>query len=90
MRLNKSLEEVNSKCVMLMDLGFEINHRDCDLSFATHKHNLHGFDFSSTSPEIRDILYAAISHAYTLGFEKGKEDIQQRLKDLLGLEEYNK
>ena len=87
MRLNKNIEELNKKCELLMSLGFEIQHRDCDVSFEARPVDLHGFDFSATAPDVQSILYTALVHAYNLGLEQGKTQVQQDIKAALGIGE---
>lgn len=87
MRLNKNVEELNKKCELLMSLGFEIQHRDCDLSFHTLNADFEGFDFSATAPDVQSILYTALIHVYNLGLEKGKAQVQHDIKQALGIEE---
>lgn len=85
--IRKNTEEMNKKCELLMSLGFEIQHRDCDVSFDTHRVTFHGFDFSATAPDVQSILYTALVHAFNLGLEKGKVQVQDDIKQALGLNE---
>lgn len=62
MRLNKNAEELNKKCELLMELGFEIQHRDCDVSFDTQNVDFKEFDFSATAPDVQSIIYTALNH----------------------------
>lgn len=87
MRLNRNSEELNKKCELLMSLGFEIQHRDCDLTYETAGVDFEGFDFSATAPDVKSILYTALVHVYNLGLEKGKAQVQQDIKQALGIEE---
>lgn len=87
MRLNKNAEELNKKCELLMSLGFDIQHRDCDLTYETAGVDLQGFDFSATAPDVKSILYTALVHAYSLGVVVGKAQVQQDIKQALGIEE---
>lgn len=86
MRINKNTEELNKKCELLTSLGFEIQHRDCDVSFETLFVNFEGFDFSATAPDVQSVIYTALVHVYNLGLEKGKAIVQQDIKQALGIE----
>jgi len=87
MYINKNVEELNKKCELLMSLGFEINHRDCDVSFETLNVDFNGFDFSGTAPDVQSILYTALKHVYTLGIEQGKSIVQKQMREALGFDE---
>jgi hypothetical protein len=87
MRLNKNNEELNKKCELLMSLGFEIQHRDCDVSFETLNVDFVGFDFSATAPDVQSIIYTALNHVYNLGLQQGKSIVQQDIKVVLGIGE---
>lgn len=87
MRINKNVEELNKKCELLMSLGFEIQHRDCDVSFETLNVDFKGFDFSATAPDTQSIIYTALNHVYNLGLQQGKSTVQHDIKAALGLEE---
>ncbi len=85
MRRNENIEELNKKCELLTSLGFEVWHRDCDLSFHTLNVDFEGFDFSATAPDVQSILYTALVHVYNLGLEGGKAQVQHDIKQALGL-----
>lgn len=67
LRRNQNIQELNAKCEMLEELGFTINHRDCDVSFETINTRFEGFDFSATARSVEAIMYTALHHVYKLG-----------------------
>lgn len=87
LRRNQNIEELNKKCELLEQMGFTINHRDCDVSFETINTRFEDFDFSAVAPHIPAILYTALHHVYKLGVQKGREMNQQALRNALGIEE---
>jgi len=87
MRRNRNAEELNKKCELITSLGFEVWHNDSDSSFHTLNVDFEGFDFSATAPDVQSILYTALVHVYNLGLEKGKAQVQQDIKQALGIEE---
>jgi len=84
--IRRNVEELNKKCELLISLGFEIQHRDCDVSFETHSIDFKEFDFSATAPDVQSIIYTALLHVYNLGLVKGKEIVQHDIKAALGIE----
>lgn len=87
LRRNQNIQELNKKCDLLEDLGFTINHLDCDVSFETVNTRFEEFDFSATAPDVQSIIYTALHHVYRLGIEAGKNRVQREIKQALGLEE---
>jgi hypothetical protein len=87
LRRNQNIDDLNKKCELLEDLGFTINHRDCDVSFETIKYEWKDFDFSAVAPDVNSILYSALNHVYKLGVAQGRELNQRKLREALGMEE---
>lgn len=87
MRRNQNIEELNKKCNLLEELGFTINHRDCDVEFETINTRFEDFDFSATAPDVNSIIYTALHHVYKLGVDQGKSMVQRDIRQALGLEE---
>jgi hypothetical protein len=85
--INRNWEELNKKCELLEDIGFTINHQDCDVSFETANKRFEGFDFSATASDVQSIMYTALCHVYKLGVEQGKTMVQRDMRKALGLEE---
>lgn len=86
MRLKRNVEELNKKCELLIDLGFQIQHQDYDVSFDTLGVDFEGFDFSATAPDVQSVLYTALTHVYNLGLEQGKNQVQHDIRNALGIE----
>lgn len=87
MHTNKSFEELNKKCLLLEKLGFTIEHRDCDVSYHTVGGQYKGFDFSATDSDVVCIIYTALKHVYSLGLEEGQRNVQQKMREALGIDE---
>lgn len=87
LRRNQNIDELNKKCELLEELGFTLNHRDCDVSFETINTRFEDFDFSATAPDVRSIIYTALHHVYKLGAAQGKSINQLKMREALGMEE---
>lgn len=87
MNMNKSFEELNKKCKLLEELGFTINHQDCDVSFETVNAEFDDFNFSATASDTPSIIYTALKHVYAQGLEDGMRNARQQMREALGLEE---
>lgn len=75
----RNYEEINKKCELLESLGFEIEHEDSRVSF-----NGHLFDFSAIACDEASILKTALNIMFEHGREKGKQEIREGFKALMG------
>lgn len=87
LRRNQNIDDLNKKCLLLEELGFTINHRDCDVSFETINTRFDDFDFSATAPDVRSIIYTALNYVYKLGVAQGTAINQLKMREALGMEE---
>jgi hypothetical protein len=76
--MRRNYEEINKKCELLQNLGFEIEHQDSRVSF-----NGHLFDFSAIACDEASILKTALIVMFEHGREQGKEEIRDGMKKLL-------
>lgn len=83
----RSVEEIHEKVLFLQSLGFSPWHNDSDVSFETSSQEFEGFDFSGTANDAQSIIYTALKHVYTLGLEEGQRNVQQKMREALGIEE---
>ena len=79
-RYMKDSEEIARRCRYLESLGFKINHIDEAVEM-----NGHIYDFSATKMEPVAIISTVINETYKYGVENGKTELQESLKDLLGI-----
>lgn len=71
-------EQLDKKCNLLMDLGFEINHSDSNVEMLGVQ-----FDFSATACTPEAILYTALKTMYAEGRKAGTATIRNQLKALI-------
>jgi hypothetical protein len=70
---------LNEKAEFLESMGFDICHGVSDV-----EHSGFHFDFSATRMEPEAIIYTVIKQVYADGQKFGKEDLQLKLRGLLG------
>lgn len=80
MKPKRDPELINAKCVLLMQLGFDIAHNDSSVY-------MHGveFDFSATEGDFKSIMYEALRQMREAAHKEGIQYIRDDLKSLLGL-----
>lgn len=71
-------EELDKKCMLLMDLGFEINNGDSSVGMLGVD-----FDFSTTACTPEAILYTALTQMYGEGRKAGIATIRNQMKALI-------
>lgn len=77
-RLIDRQEQLDKKCKLLMDLGFEINHGDSSVGMLGVD-----FDFSATACTPEAILYTALKTMYAEGRKAGVATIRNQMKALI-------
>lgn len=80
MRGRRNPKDINKKCLLLMELGFDIHHEDSRVEY-----NGVFFDFSATACDSVSILKVAMEGMYNAGLSNGRAEIQDSLKKLLGI-----
>lgn len=80
MRGRRNIENINKKCSLLMELGFDIHHEDSRVEY-----NGVFFDFSEVSCDPASILKIALNIMFEHGLEQGRKEIQDSIKALLKL-----
>lgn len=81
-RTEQQIKDLNEKCLLLMSLGFEVEHEDTKVSF-----NGVVMDFSRTPANVKDIIEIALVSMFKDGVRDGKNRIRHSLKVLLTVEE---
>lgn len=78
----RRIEDVNAKCKLLMEMGFEIEHADSRVSFKGFT-----FDFSATACDVKSIMYTALVAMHDQAFKQGKDYLREQFKSLMLPEE---
>lgn len=78
----RRIEDINAKCKLLMEMGFEIEHSDSCVSFKGFT-----FDFSATACDVKSIMYTALVTMHDQAFKQGKNYLRGQFKSLMLPEE---
>ena len=81
MKVRRDRNEINKRCELLESLGFTIIHEDSRVCLQDLE-----FDFSATNMNVKNIIYQAIMEAYSQGEHDGRKEIQEKLMNLIGIE----
>lgn len=80
MKGKRTIEEINAKCALLMELGFDIGSAD----YSVYMHDVE-FDFSATQGDAKSIMYEALRQMKKEAFAQGKSDAQENIRKALGI-----
>jgi hypothetical protein len=83
MKLTKDADRINRRCKKLEELGFVILHEDSRVNVPIGNGEYFEADFSAIDED--KFLQAALKKSFVLGVNKGEDNIQYRIKQVLGI-----
>jgi hypothetical protein len=84
MKSKRNQDYINARSLKLENAGLDVWHQDSSVNLVVDYDDV-TLDFSSTSED--KWLVEAIQQAYRLGKEKGANDMQAKLRSLIGIGE---